>query len=53
MMEGTELAIETMSAGVLFVLALTMLLLLHTVAYRETEYCGRRTEQLILFEKGR
>ncbi|MBQ9767629.1 MAG: hypothetical protein IJW37_05970 [Lachnospiraceae bacterium] len=50
MTEGTEQAIETMAAGVLFCMAITMLLLLHTATCRQTAYLGRWPEQLVLFE---
>lgn len=50
MTEGTEQAIETIAAGVLFCMAITMLLLLHTTVGRQTKHLGQLPEQLVLFE---
>lgn len=50
MTEGTEHAIETIAASVLFCMAITMVLLVHDAVCRQTAYLGRRPEQLILLE---
>ncbi len=51
MTEGIEQAIETAAAGILFCIAMTMLLLLHTAFCKQSEIIGKTPERLILFEE--
>ncbi len=51
MTEGTELAIEQAAAGVMFCLAVSILFLLHTALWKQTEVMGTMPEQLVLFEE--
>lgn len=51
MTEGTELAMEQAAAGVMFCLAISLLLLLHMALEQQTERLGAMPEQLILFEE--
>lgn len=51
MTEGTELAIETMAGGMLFCMALAVLLLLHTAFVKQVSTLGKTPEKLILFEE--
>lgn len=51
MTEGTEHALELVSGGVLFCMAIWMLLILHTSFVRQTESMYRMPECIILFEE--
>lgn len=51
MTEGTELAIETMTGGTLFCMALVVIFLLHTAFVKQVSMLGNIPEQLILFEE--
>lgn len=51
MTEGTELAIETVTAGVLFCMAITMLLLLFTVCSKQWKVQEAMPEHIIMFEE--
>lgn len=51
MTEGTELAIETMTGGTLFGMALAVLLILHIAFVKQVSMFEKTSEQLILFEE--
>lgn len=53
MSEGVGKALETIVAGGLFCVAVTMLLLLHTALLQQAEGFEGMPEQLILFEEGK
>lgn len=53
MTEEIEQAVEMTASGVLFCIAVAMLLLLHTGFYRQSEIIGKMPEQLILFEEAK
>lgn len=53
MTEGTEQAIEQFAGGILFCMAIAMLLWFHTVTEEQLRVFGKEPERLILFEQGK
>lgn len=51
MSENMEYALEHVIAGVLFCMAVAMLLWLHGVFLQQVSFAGRASEQLILVEQ--
>ncbi len=51
MTDGIERAIESVFAGVLFCIALGMMLWLHGAFMQSLDIVGKEPEQLILFEE--
>lgn len=51
MTDGTEHALEYVLSGVLFCMALTMLLWLHGAFTKQTEVIGDTPDRIILFEQ--
>lgn len=51
MTEGVEHALEHVFAGVLFCIAVTMLLWLHGMFMQQVQSAGKEPERLILFEE--
>lgn len=52
MTEGVEHGLEIAFAGLLFSLAVTLLLWLHGAFVQQTQVLGRMPERLILMERG-
>lgn len=53
MAEGTEQAMEHIMGGILFCMAIALLLWFHTVAEEQLQMLGKEPERLILFEQGK
>ena len=51
MTDGTEHALETVTAGVLFCMAIALLLGLHNAFVQQTKVLGTAPERLILLEQ--
>lgn len=51
MTDGTEQALEYVAGGILFCIAVSMLLWLNTAFLQQMEVLGRAPERLILFEQ--
>ncbi len=51
MTEGTERALEIAVAGIIFGIAFSVLLLLHSVYLKQARVIGKAPERLILFEQ--
>lgn len=53
MTEGTEHAIEHVIGGILFGIAISLLLWFHAAAEEQLQVFGKEPERLILFEQDR
>lgn len=51
MTEGTEHALEYACSGVMFCMAIAMLLWLHSAFMRQAEVIGRTPERVTMFEQ--
>lgn len=51
MTEGTERALEIAVAGIMFGIAFSVLLLLHSAYLKQVKVMGKAPERLILFEQ--
>lgn len=53
MTEGTEHALEHIVGGILFGIAISMLLWFHGTAQGQLQVLGKEPERLILFQQGK